>query len=1149
MSLAAFSIRRRITVLMVTLGTAVIGFFSLNRLELKLLPDISYPTLTVRTEMEGTPPEEVENLISRPIEEALGIVSDLQQITSVSRAGLSDVIIEFQWNTEMDKALMDVREKLDTVILPSEAERPRILRYNPETEPVMKLALTGGNLVELHHYAENEMKSKLETLPGVAAVRVLGGEKEEVRIEVDTHRLSSLGLNLSDISRRLMMENVNLPGGMLEEGDSRFLVRTLNEFQTDSDIGSVVVATAEGTDIRLKDIAKIERAPIERKTMTRLNGRPSVILDVYKEGDANIIAVADSVRQQNDVMHRAGSSAKETLPDGMELTVTSDQSTFIRAAIGEVRSAAVSGCILAVAVIYLFLRSIPNTLIIGLSIPISIVATFTLMYFRSISLNLMSLGGLALGIGMLVDNSIVVLENIFRIRESGENHINSARSGTEMVTTAVTASTLTTIAVFFPIIFIGGVAGQLFNDLAWTIAFSLLASLAVALTFIPMVASIGLQTAPDPENVIAIKRLWREGWQIHRQGSIAVRFVRTVAHCIRQATRDSSRIISDAWIKTFRRPGPVRKPVAKLFAAIISPLRLAFVLLSIALIFTGSFLVNGSWLIMTIPLATIRIIWSLIRKITDPMASLFNQLFSVTNTTYKRWLVKFLCHPVRGPVIVIIGLLVLSALLIPRLGMDLIPVMAQGEFFIDIRLPVGSSLEQTAELVQRIETRLEEIPGIETVSSIIGSDMTTTATLGAEQEHMATLQIRLAPDYRDAAGEAKTIAILRASLSDISGIQKLEFRRPALMTLRTPLAIEVRGNDLDELMLASQQLADNLRTDSLFKDVTNSMETGYPEIQIVFDRIKLARLGLTPRDAADVLRDAIEGDISTQFGLIGEEVDIRVRAGRDASLTPDDIRRLVIKPDETAPVYLSAVADITRSVGPSEIRRINQRRVAVVRTEAPFLDLRRSADRIQRVVDAQPKLQGVYYAVTGQTVEMRESAVNLSIALCMAVFLVYLVMASQFESLIQPMIILISIPLGFVGVFLGLFLLQIPVSIVVFIGLIILAGIAVNNAIVLVDMANQLARTGLTAREAMIEAAGQRLRPITMTVMTTVLGLLPMALVSGPGEEIRKPLAITVILGLLVSTSLTLLLIPAAYSLIRPAKPVRKIETVRIDGH
>ncbi len=339
MSIASFSIRRRVTVFMITIGIMVLGFFSLNRLELKLLPDISYPSLTVRTEMEGAPPEEIENLISRPIEEALGIVNSLQEITSISRAGLSDVVVEFQWNTSMDKALMDVREKLDTVILPDGAERPRILRYNPETEPIMKVALTGEDMVALHLFAKDEMKSALETLPGVAAVRIMGGEEEEIRIEVDTRKLAGLGLSLTDISRRLTMENINLPGGILEEGESRFLVRTLNEFRTEAEIGEVVISSVNGADIRLKDIASIVRETVESRTMTRLNGLPGVLMDVYKEGDANIISVADAVRNRLGTKANLPSgreSLEQTLPESMDLAVISDQSIFIRAAIREV---------------------------------------------------------------------------------------------------------------------------------------------------------------------------------------------------------------------------------------------------------------------------------------------------------------------------------------------------------------------------------------------------------------------------------------------------------------------------------------------------------------------------------------------------------------------------------------------------------------------------------------------------------------------------------------------------------------------------------------------------------------------------------------------------------------------------------------------
>lgn len=1145
MSIAAFSIRRRVTTLMATIGVFVLGFFSLNKLELKLLPEISYPTLTVQTELEGAPPEEIEDLVSRPIEEALGTVSKLLQITSVSRAGVSDVIVEFQWETSMDKALMDVREKIDTVILPDTADRPRILRYNPETEPVLTIALTAEDQVALYSFADQEMKSRLETLPGIAAVRILGGDKEEILIETDTRRLATLGLSLTDIARKLRMENINLPGGILEEGDSRFLVRTLNEFQTVESISDIVISSSRGIDVRLKDIASIHRTVVDRKTITRMNGQPSVLMDIYKEGDANIIKVADAVRRYTGTDGSGSySPLMAILPEEIDLQIIGDQSTFIRAALQEVRSTAILGSILAILVIFIFLRHLPNTVIISFSIPISIVATFILMHFKGISLNLMSLGGLALGIGMLVDNSIVVLENIFRMRETGLTVADAARAGAEQVSTAVTASTLTTIAVFFPILFVGGIAGQLFNDLAWTIAFSLLASLLVALSFIPMLASLSLKKSADPLDVIALVRLWRNISPSFASRSQPARFILTFAAVSSSILKNTSQLIQNSIRAPFKRYEHRMPLVSITLTILFFPFRLAYSALSLSLTIIAAVIVNTTWILAAIPLALIRGVWIVINLVIQPILNGFQSFFTRLQSSYNRLLAASLRYPVHAPVIGLILVILISGLIVPRLGLDLIPTMAQGEFFIDIKLPVGTPLEGTSTTIERVESILQSIDEVQSVSSIIGTDTSSSVASGAEVEHIAAVQVLLKPDFRNQADEYRVMEILRQRLAQVTGVHKLDFRRPTIFTLRSPLVVEIRGNNLDALMKSSHVLADKLRREATFKDVVTSMESGYPEIQVVFDRVKLARLGMAPSDVAAIMRNAIEGDVPTRFGLIGEEIDIRVRADRSAAMTLEELRTLVINPRAASPIYLGAVADITHAIGPSEIRRVGRHRVALVTAETPFLDLQQATDRVHAIIDQQPSFPGIYYAVTGQTEEMQESTKNMLVALLMAVFLVYLVMASQFESLLQPLIILFSIPLGFIGVFLGLYLFKISLSAVVFIGFIVLAGIVVNNAIILVDTMNHLMRKGMEPIQAILDAADQRLRPILMTATTTILGLVPMSLATGPGEEIRRPLAITVILGLLVSTLLTLLLIPTIYSLIYRKKAVQESDEV-----
>ncbi|MFQ5750569.1 MAG: efflux RND transporter permease subunit, partial [bacterium] len=515
MKIIEISIRRRVTVSMITLAIVIFGFVAFIRLPVTLLPDLSYPTLTIRTEYPGAAPIEVENLVSKPIEEAVGVVKNLIEVRSISRSGQADVILEFEWGTNMDYAGLDVREKLDALDLPLEVKKPLVLRFDPSLDPIVTLALSHRkekpqeleedvqlvsyqngyanskdgsidetNLKYLRTLSEEQLKKELESIPGVAAVKVSGGLEEEIQIEVDQGKMAQLNITIQEVANRLRQENVNLAGGSLKEGTHQFLVRTLNQFKSVDEIRTVILRSKEGSKIYLRDIANVIEGYKERKAITRIDGQEAVEIAIYKEGDANTVSVASAVKKNLNRINKL-------LPTGAELKTVYDQSIFIENAVNEVVNNAIVGGILAFFVLYFFLRNIWSTVIICLAIPISVIATFNLMFGGNITLNIMSLGGIALGIGMLVDNSVVVLESIFRHREKGTGILEAACSGASEVGMAVTASTLTTIAVFFPLVFVKGIAGQLFRDQALTVTFSLLASLVVALTLIPMMASLG----------------------------------------------------------------------------------------------------------------------------------------------------------------------------------------------------------------------------------------------------------------------------------------------------------------------------------------------------------------------------------------------------------------------------------------------------------------------------------------------------------------------------------------------------------------------------------------------------------------------------------------------------------------------------------
>jgi HAE1 family hydrophobic/amphiphilic exporter-1 len=486
---------RRVTVVMLMVAVGLFGMVSLSRLNLNLLPDVSYPTITIRTELTGAAPVEVENLVTKPIEEAVGVIRNVRLVRSVSRSGQSDVTLEFLWGTDMDVAGVEVREKLDLLFLPLEASRPLLLRFDPSSEPIIRLGLlyedsanttssAEARLKSLRRLAEDRIKTDLEAEEGTAAVKVSGGLEDEIQIQVDQQKLSQLGIGIEQVAARIRAENVNLSGGRLEEGDQRFLVRTLNEFESVNEFSDAIVAYVAGRPVYLRDIATVERGHKEREAITRVRGRESVELAIYKEGDANTVQVANRLGVRLDRI-------RESLPEDMELVKIYDQSRFISSAVNNVKNAAFVGGIFAIIVLYGFLRDSRSTTIVGIAIPISVIGTFLLMYTNDVSLNIMSLGGIALAVGMLVDNSIVVLENIVRKREQGEGILEAAKNGTSEVASAVVAATLTTIAVFFPMVFISGIAGQLFRDQALTVTFALLFSLVVALTVIPMLSSLG----------------------------------------------------------------------------------------------------------------------------------------------------------------------------------------------------------------------------------------------------------------------------------------------------------------------------------------------------------------------------------------------------------------------------------------------------------------------------------------------------------------------------------------------------------------------------------------------------------------------------------------------------------------------------------
>ncbi|MGO1541547.1 MAG: efflux RND transporter permease subunit [Luteimonas sp.] len=1105
-----FSTRRRVTVAMVTVSLLLFGLIALGNLRVNLLPDLSYPTLTVRTEYTGAAPMEVETLISEPVEEAVGVVKGLRKLKSISRTGQSDVVLEFAWGTDMDQASLEVRDKLETLQLPFEVQPPVLLRFNPSTEPVLRVALSAAGdgdsvrqLTELRRYADDDLKRRLESVPGVAAIRVGGGLEDEIQVELDIQRLAQIGLPVENVIQRLQQENINLSGGRLEQGSQRYLVRTVNQFSSVEEIRGMLVATqsasaagggadevariaaasgdasvlaaamsaqsavaassravADGRPVRLGDIATVDQGYKEREAIIRLDGREAVELAVYKEGDANTVATADAV-------HARIAELRERLPADIGLSVVDDQSKFIRAAISDVKVDAVLGGALAILVIFLFLRSGWSTLVVGLSLPVSIITTFFFMDQLGLSLNVMSLSGLALAAGLVVDDSIVVLESIAKARERGLGIVASAIEGTREVGMAVVASTLTIIAVFLPLVFVEGIAGQLFGDQALTIAIAVGVSLLVAVTLIPMLSSL--------------------------KGRAPLAFSEEPPH------------------PRWRPQVSWQKPVAAAGHLVGTVVRLVF--------FAVAWVLVRAWRLL---------VW-LVSPVAGRASGLAMRAYDRAEGAYLRVLPRALQRP--GLVLGVAAVAFALALaVVPMLGTDLIPQLAQDRFEMTVKLPPGTPLRETDRVVREVQARHAGDEGIAVMFGVSGTGTRLDANPTDSGENVGKLAVVMAGGGSTAL-ETELTGRLRETMRDYPGVQ-VDFSRPALFSLSTPLEIELQGQDLDALAEAGQKMTRMLRANPHYADVKSTVEQGAPEIQIRFDQQRAGALGLTTREIADAVVRSVRGEVATRYNFRDRKIDVLVRAQENQRDSVEKIRNLMVNPGAARPVRLSAVADIIATVGPSEIHRADQGRVAVVSANLAGIDLGAAVSEVREMVAADPLGAGISMHIGGQGEELGQSIRSLLFAFGLAIFMVYLVMASQFESLLHPFVILFTIPLALVGAVLALLATGNTISVVVFIGLILMVGLVVKNAIILIDKVNQLREAGVAKRKALVEGARSRLRPIAMTTLSTLFGFLPLALAFGEGAEVRSPMAITVIGGLLISTLLTLLVIPVVYDLL-----------------
>jgi HAE1 family hydrophobic/amphiphilic exporter-1 len=1094
MALPDLSLRRPVATWMLYVAVVVLGVVSFLRLPIDLLPDVAFPTLSVWTTYTDAAPEEVERFITEPIEEQLSRVPGARKVSSRSREGQSLVRLQFGWGTDMEYATLNTRERLDNLYeaLPRSAERPVILRSDPTSDPILTIAVSGADLQALRALSEAVFKRRLEQLEGVALASVAGGPERELRVVVDPDRLAVHGVSMDQIATALDNANYNAPGGTIRRGRFSYSLRTLGQFSAVEQLEEVVVARPTGgAAILLRDLASVRDTIAELETVARYNGGAAIGLQVYKEAGSNTVRVADRV---NDTLDQLREEYRE-----VTLELASSQATFVRNAIANVVQALLVGGALAFLILFLFLRDPRYPVAVGLAIPISVMAAFSLCYLFDVSLNIMSLGGLALGVGLLVDNSIVVLENIFRhSQEEEEAPTVSAALGAREVAGAITASTFTTIAVFGPVLYVEGVAGALFTDLSLAVTFSLLASLLVALTLLPVLAS----------------------WVAQQRGVVGDDAAGRPAQKPAEVATGS---VGEAGV------AERRSRIGRIRAGATAPFRWLgrgglFVVSSIGLTFRD----------------VGRGVGRLLEAAFRPLLNAFDRGFQRFAGRYERALEWALEHRPQVIVIAFVGLA--SALALGRgLPMGLMPQVDERQFRVEIELPVGTPIETTADAARRLEEILIGLDGVDGVFTRVGrargAELVARELTGLNN---AGLDVRLAAR---GAATADVVERFRAELAR-AGVSpeyvSVETGRAtslgrALALGEADLAVKIQGGELDQLLPVAAAAAERMRQVEELADVRIDFQLTQPVLEIQVNQEAAARHDLTVRQVADAIEAYLRGSqTDREFSEFADKIEIRVTL---PELLREDLADVLALRIDGMP--LQQLVNVNQGYGPLEIRREDQNRTIQVLADVTG-GLGRTVRRLENDLADLPRPSLTTVTVGGENEEMRDSFRSLMFAFALALFLVYLIMAAQFESLIQPIVVLASVPLAAIGAVLALWLAGGGLNVMSGIGFVILIGIVVNDAIIKVDFINQRRAAGLEKRAAILEAGRLRLRPIIMTTVTTVVGLTPLALGWGAGADLRAPLAVAVIGGLVSATFLTLIVVPVVYSLlVEPAGSVR----------
>jgi HAE1 family hydrophobic/amphiphilic exporter-1 len=1019
MKIVEFSLKRRVTILMAFVVIIILGLISYSKLGLDMLPDMELPYISVVTTYSGVSSEDIEENLTRPLEQWISTVTNVKQVKSISQEGISIIMVEFESNTNLDFAAQDIRDKIGAFenFLPEGAKTPLVFKFNFADMPIMMYGITGENrdLKKLKDYIDDEVATRLERLGGVASAMVFSPEETEILINIDKGKLESRGISITQVERAIQASNINLPSGYIDESHKEYLIRTIGEFKKIEEIKQVVVGIGHQMQPTfLKDIADVKEASKEVRSIIRINGKKGVALIITKSSGANTVLVAKAVKKSMEKI-------KPTLDQDIKFYMALDFARIIEIMSSKSSSNILLGGILAMILIFLFLRNLRPTIAIGIAIPVSVIITFIAFYLAGYTLNLITLGGLALGVGMLVDNSVVVIENIFRHLEEGESPFEAARSGTSEVGTAIIASTLTTIAVFFPMMFAEGVAGTMSRGLAVAVSFSLLASLFVAFTIIPMMAS-----------------------------------------------------------KYFKLQGTHKK--------------------------------KGM--------------------------ALGKDKFLKFRSIYEKYL-RTALNKRKIVLISIIVVFILSLVFATFLGTEFMPDMDRAMVFLKLKMPVGTNLTETNRIIKYIEDR----------SIRDKNSLSTMVTVGVSEQNAQDS----ASGFNPAGSYEATLwsYLTTRSKRDVNYKEILENWRKYFPKLdkgklqyidvsssfsggssASPIEFAFFGKDLKKLEFIAEKVKTEISDIKGIRDVEISLEKKKPEIQLIIKKEEASKLGLTPYDISNQVKTFTIGTVVSRIMLDGEERDIRVRLKEKDRNTIEELKKLPIVTPMGKKIYLSQVVEFKKSFGAVKIDRENQVRKVSVNANYIDRDLGSIIDEIMKrskdITDNLP--EGYFSEMGGQYKDMIDAYKTMFFALLLAFVLVYSVMASQFESFKYPFIIMFTIPLAFIGVVVFLALSGKNISLPAIMGFIMMGGIVVNNGIVMVDYINQLIAKGMDKFDAVVKGATVRLRPVLITALSTIFGMLPMALATSEGAEMRSPMAITVIGGLFASTLLTLFIVPIMYT-------------------